>query len=263
MPELPDVETYKRYLDATSLHTPIHHVEVKSPDILSDDPETFRETVEGLSFHSTERHGKYLFVDTEKTWISFHFGMTGYFQYFKSPEDDPRHDRLLFTFSNDYHLAYVCMRKFGTVKLISQIQSFIEDKSLGPDTLPMDFSSFSQALEGRRGYIKSALMNQHIMAGIGNIYSDEILFQAHIHPQTSVANLSQDQLRTVWKKMQHILETAVDCQADPQKLPDSYLIPHRQEGERCPLDGHDLQRITVSGRTAYLCPHHQKKFTSR
>jgi formamidopyrimidine-DNA glycosylase len=262
MPELPDVETFKRYVDSTALHTPITEVKIKSAAILDGDPDQFKHTVEDLSFHDTKRHGKYLFVDIEESWICFHFGMTGYFRYYKTGENDLTHDRLLFTFSNEYHLAYVCMRKFGTVTLTPDMQSFIENKSLGPDSLHLDFSSFSSILEGRRGYIKPTLMNQHILAGIGNIYSDEILFQAGIHPQTTVNRLNEGQLHIIWEKMQEILKTAIDCQADPQRLPNSYLIPHRHKGGKCPKGPHDLERITVSGRTAYFCPHHQKKITS-
>jgi len=130
--------------------------------------------LEDHAFESTWRHGKYLLIrlDTGK-WLSLHFAMTGWLKYFKNLEKRPSHQRLLIDFSAGYHLAYGSQRKLGKVELLEDVERFIEEKGLGPDVLQFsfDFGTFLEGLAGRRSMIKSALMNQHIMAGIGNIYS--------------------------------------------------------------------------------------------
>src|SRR5215207_5968721 len=189
MPELPDVEAFKRYMDATSLHQKIRFVGVRSEKILGDfSARTLQSTLKGRTFESTRRHGKNLFAGLDGGgWMLMHFGMTGRLTYFKDPDEEPLHSRLLFAFDNDNHLAFVCQRMFGKVDLIEDPEEFAREKGLGPDALDLDGGSFRERLNGTRGGVKATLMNQKILAGIGNIYSDEILFQARLHPRTSVA----------------------------------------------------------------------------
>jgi hypothetical protein len=133
------------------------------------------------------RHGKQLFVSIAGgDWLSMHFGMTGGLRYFKGMAKDTPYERLLVSFSNGYLLAYDCQRKFGKIGLVRDPEAYLNDHDLGPDALDddFDFKAFRQALRGRRATVKSALMNQQCIAGIGNVYSDEILFQAKIRPDT-------------------------------------------------------------------------------
>jgi formamidopyrimidine-DNA glycosylase len=256
VPELPDVEVFKRYLDSTSLHQKIGSVEVKNKKILGEVPANkLRETLEGQELESTHRHGKHLFVQLDNDdWLMLHFGMTGWLKYFKDPKDEPSHARLLITFENGYHLAFDCQRMLGEVDLIEDPEEFIEDKRLGPDLLELDFPSFRKRFGGRKGTIKSALMNQQIIAGIGNIYSDEILFQARVHPGTGVDWLDEEVLKKLFEETQRVLRTAIEHQADPEKLPDSFLLPLRRKGEKCPRGNGMIERIKATGRTAYFCP---------
>jgi formamidopyrimidine-DNA glycosylase len=259
MPELPDVEVFKHYMDATALHQTIKRVEVKRQRILATTPQKLGATITGYAFESTRRHGKYLLVRAGGVWLVMHFGMTGQLKYFKSMEQEPDHDRLLFHFANGYHLAYDCQRLFGAVDVVDTPQQLIEDKELGPDALSLDSEGFRACLEGRRGAIKTALMNQHILAGIGNVYSDEILFQARLHPKTPVSELDSDALRTVFEAMRDVLKTAIDCKADPKQFPASYLIPQREAGAACPGCNGSVKQISFSGRNAYYCPACQRK----
>lgn len=141
MPELPDVEVFKQYLDATSLHQEIEDVDVRNRKILEDTSvQELGKGLNGRRLESTYRHGKYLFAQLDDdNWLMLHFGMTGKLKYFKVMEKEPEHDRLLLEFSNGYHLAYDCQRMLGHVALIEDAAAFIEEKELGPDALDDDF----------------------------------------------------------------------------------------------------------------------------
>jgi formamidopyrimidine-DNA glycosylase len=260
MPELPDVEVYKRYLDSTSLHKTIQDVEVDDRRVLHNiSEEKLRQTLKGKKMTRTFRRGKYLLVNLDqRLWLTLHFGMTGRLKYFKSKEKDPAHDRVLFTFTNGYHLAYVSQRMLGEVGIIKDINNFIQDKELGPDALDIKWENFKNLYEGKRRSIKSALMDQKSMAGIGNIYADEILFQSRIHPKTKVEHLDEKKLKKIYQQMGKVLKTAVKERVDPERLPRSYLLTHRDKDGRCPRSHGKLKTTKVSGRTAYFCPRCQK-----
>jgi len=261
LPELPDVEVFRRYLQATSLHKRIAEVELRSPEILVDaSVQDLKATLCGRSFESTSRHGKHLFVKVKDDgWLMLHFGMTGQLKYFKELQKDPEYDRLLISFGNGYHLAYDAMRKLGEVQLVDDVEQFIADHELGPDALSPDLNAdtFVDKFAGRRGMIKPALMNQRIIAGVGNVYSDEILFQVGIHPRTKINDLDRSQLDEIYQTMKEVLRTAIEKQADPERFPDSYITEQRQKDGRCPVCGERLQTVKVSGRTAYYCPNQQ------
>ena len=102
-------------------------------------------------------------------------------------------------------------------------------------------------------------MDQSKMAGMGNVYSDEILFQAGINPRIQFSTLDEDTIERLYHTMKEVLKTAIERQAVPEDLPNSYIIPHRHRDGVCPKGGRPLERVKVSGRTAYYCPHHQGK----
>jgi formamidopyrimidine-DNA glycosylase len=260
MPELPDVEVFKQYLDATSLHQRIETVRVLAPEMLTDlTVEGLRDALEGREFDSSRRHGKYLFVNLDRgPSLVLHFGMTGFLDYFKDTDKEPPHERLLISFSNGYHLAYDCQRKLGEVTLVQSIDRFLEERQLGADALEIEFSSFADILSGKRSAVKSALMDQQHIAGIGNIYSDEILFQSGIRPQKKASQLDDNFVRKLFQAMKEVLAAAIESRANPEKFPKDYLIPHRRGDRTCPKCGAGIQTAKVSGRTAYYCPSCQK-----
>ena len=259
MPELPDVEVSKRYLDSTALHRKIVDVDIRAARLLDGvSAKRFRDRVLGRSLKSTSRHGKYLFARMEEGAILFHFGMTGMFRYFKDIDDDPEYDQVLFSFSDKYHLAYISRRKLGKLGIVDSGESFVEEKGLGPDALSVDLPAFRDILSDARAYLKSTLMNQSRIAGIGNIYSDEILFQAGMHPKKKSDSLSEQDSRELHRSMKRVLEMAVARKADPGKLPRTYLLPHRSKGGNCPRCGGEVRKISVSGRNGWYCPACQK-----
>lgn len=262
MPELPDVEVFRRYMNATSLHQKIDRVSVEDPSVLGDVPtRSLQMRLKGRELVSTMRHGKYLFAETDDDeWLVLHFGMTGFLKYYKDTEQAPEHVRMRIAFANGYHLAYDCQRKLGLIDLTKDVGSFIEDKELGSDPYREDFGydAFRDLLKGRRGSIKSSLMNQQLIAGIGNVYSDEILFQSGIHPASQVTNLRDKQLETIFREMQKVLETAIREKVNPDDFPDSFLLGHREPGADCPKCGGSIEKKTIGGRSGYFCSKHQK-----
>jgi formamidopyrimidine-DNA glycosylase len=258
MPELPDVATFKQYFDATSLHRTVERVRVEAADmVVGTSVRRFREQLAGRRFESTGRHGKYLFVGLDDgRHLVLHFGMTGYLKSSKGGEETPEHSRAVLELDDGYHLAYVCQRKLGRLSLVEGPEDILAEENLGPDALDdaLDLERFRDRLADRRGAIKSALMNQEVVAGIGNVYSDEILFQAKLHPKTPVPDLDRAAIGRIYRQMRKVLTTAADRNVDVSRLPKSYLLPHRYEGGQCPRCGRTVQKLTVSGRTGWICP---------
>ena len=260
MPELPDVEVYKGYTDATSLHQRIRAVTVRNRKILKGvSPAKLRGTLQSRSFQCTARHGKHLFIKTDNDrWLMLHFGMTGSLRYFRNEQKAGPHARLIIGFRNGYNLAFVCLRLFGSVRLITSPDNFVTENRLGPDALSIDFGHFEKILQSSKAPAKSTLMNQRRIAGIGNIYSDEILFQSSVHPRTPTNELTGDQIRKIYRNMSKVLKRAIERKANPNHLPQSYLLPHRRKGGRCPRCHTVFESVKI-GRTAYFCPNCQPK----
>ncbi len=260
MPELPEVETFKRYLDTTSLYQRIARVEVQSADLLKDvSARELSLRLKGHCFESTRRHGKHLFARANDAWVRLHFGMSGFLHYFNAKEKVPPHTRVLFVFENDYRLAFDDQRKFGEVGLLDDADKFLEKRGLGPDALDIDFSEFTRMIGKRPGAVKSTLLNQRLIAGIGNIYADEILFHASIHPATKIARLGDKRMKKLFRAMRHVLEKAIECQSDWSKMPKSWLLTHRGKSGKCPRCGRELKSARIGGRTAWFCPRDQSR----
>jgi formamidopyrimidine-DNA glycosylase len=261
MPELADVEIYRQYFNATALHQDIEQTHVEDAVILADTtPQVLGRALKNNRFDATRRHGKHLFVELHNGgWLAMHFGMSGSLEYFAADKKVPDFTLLLVSFKNGHQLAYVAPRKLGHITLTDDPRIFIEAHHLGPDALALSPAEFRQLASGRRGSIKAWLMDQQTLAGIGNIYSDEILFQARIHPQTSVNKLNDATLDRLYRKIHRVFDTAIKAHADPAQMPDKFLLPHRDKGGRCPRCDGLLHRLSVSGRSAWFCPACQKK----
>ncbi len=260
MPELPDIEAFRRYFDSTALHQKIQKTKVGDVRILEGvSPRKLHRALNGQSFQSTWRHGKLLFVElANRAWLVLHFGMTGQLKYFRSAEQQPSHTRLLVQFTNGFQLAYECQRMLGAISLTQAPDHFIRRKRLGPDALELDRARFRQLFWRRRGRIKPALMNQHTIAGLGNIYTDEVLFQAGIHPTMPVRRLNDAQLSRLFSGIRRVLSTSIRHGSDARDLPASYLIHHRSEGDSCPRCGAAIRRTRLNQRGTYFCGRCQR-----
>jgi formamidopyrimidine-DNA glycosylase len=260
MPELPDVEVYRRYLNATSLHQRIRRTHLESPSLLDGtSPQALGRALKDRTFESTVRHGKYLLAASGRNrWLVLHFGMSGRLDYFRDRADIPDYTRCLFTFENGFHLAYVAPRKLGRIALIDSPQALVEHRELGGDALATSVAEFRKLASAHRGSVKSWLMNQRIMAGIGNVYSDEILFQACVHPRQPIGDLDAKALERLHRAMRSVLNSAIDAGAEPDRMPATFLLPHREHGGRCPCCHTRLATVRVGGRTAWYCPRCQR-----
>ena len=273
MPELPDVETFKRYFDATSLHQQIHAADVRDAYVLKGiSAREFARRLKGRCFESTRRHGKHLFVRADRdVWLRLHFGMTGSLHYFKHDERAPkpasadasagRHTRVLFLFTNGHRLAFEDQRKFGEVGLVGDVDQVLKNRALGPDALDMNLAQFKEIFGKHHAAVKTILLNQKLIAGIGNLYADEILFRARIHPSTQALALKADTVAKIFRATGDILRKAIDAAADTDRMPKSWLLPHRGRGGKCPRCGCRLKSATIGGRTAWFCIHCQKRIS--
>lgn len=260
MPELPHLMVYEERVRDGASGRRVGEVEVRDDGVVADlSPGELRSRVEGSELGAVRRHGKLLFVEASGGgWLRFHFGMTGFVRSIGGPGEEPDHTRLLFRLDDGSALAYSCQRKLGEVGWVDDPGEHVARKGLGPDPLAggFDGDDFVEAMEGRRGMVKSALMNQDVLAGIGNEYSDEILFQLGLHPRTSLPSLDEQQRREMWDVTREVLRRAARAGADPARLPEGWLLRARFTGddERCPRCGTDIERVKVSGRNARFCP---------
>jgi formamidopyrimidine-DNA glycosylase len=260
MPELPDVENYKRYLDKHAPKQRIADVHIGDKRALRVPSTQLSRRLKGHTLKRTRRHGKHLLVSVDGGWLTMHFGMTGHLDYFEDLDDEPASDRVRFDFANGRHLGFVDARLLGRVGFTEDADHFIAERKLGPDALSreLDAKAFATRLEGRRGGLKAALMDQSVVAGIGNLYADEILFQAKLHPLAPVQSLSGSDRRRIHKIMREVLRTGIARGAGSKglykRLPKSYLIPRRKVGAECPRCGGKVKMITAAGRSTYFCP---------
>lgn len=263
MPELPEVEMRRRYVETHALHRPLQGARVFAPSVLNGvSTRALQRAVNGGSFETTHRHGKWLFVQLSTgPWLVLHFGMTGNLRCYGLNDDSPAYVRVRFDFARGASLAFTDPRKFGEVGLTTDIQAFLASRKWGPDpTQPgFDRSTFHQILRGRTGALKGVLMNQRVIAGIGNLYADEMLFQAGLHPDTRVASLKTATIDRLYEGMMEIFQASLAVGTDYESLPPRFLLRHRNYTGACPKCGANLATCKTAGRTTYYCPRHQRR----
>jgi formamidopyrimidine-DNA glycosylase len=261
MPELPDVERFRRRLQTTSLNRTIADVTIRKAKVLALPAARLRQALRHRRMTSTRRHGKHLLVELDDgRWLALHFGMTGRLLHFKDMAEDPKYDRVRFDFADGGHLAFDDRRQLGGIAVVDDADAFVLKQGLGPDALDpaLGEAAFIAVFAPNRGAVKAALMDQALVSGIGNIFSDEILFQARIHPQAQVKALGRTDLVRLYRTLRKVLETAVarggGSEEATEQLPKSFLIPHRDKGAPCPRCRGPIETLKFSGRTAYFCP---------
>jgi formamidopyrimidine-DNA glycosylase len=165
---------------------------------------------------------------------------------------------VIFRFAGNCRLAFDDQRKFGEIELIKDIDEFLQTRGLGPDALEISLSQFMTIFGKHRGAVKAILLNQQLIAGIGNLYADEILFRARMHPATEAARLSDKELARLFRATRYVLEKAIALKTDLNRLPKSWLLTHRGKRGRCPRCGRALKSATIGSRTSWFCAHCQK-----
>jgi formamidopyrimidine-DNA glycosylase len=255
VPELPDVEGFRRYFNRHAVGKPLREVEVRAPAIVRNaSGVALARTLSGRRFSKSDRVGKWMLAPTGGPLLLFHFGMTGGFRW---NDERHRHDRVVFHFA-DGALAYRNMRMLGGLWLARR-QADVERVTgrLGPDAAGVDREVLAELLARRRGGLKSALMDQRLIAGIGNELSDEILWQARLAPRRRVPDLGRRDLGALHRALRKVLTESMRRGRIPRHP--RWLTSQRGLKEPiCPRRHGRLRRDPIAGRTAYWCPRCQR-----
>ncbi|CTQ48779.1 Fpg/Nei family DNA glycosylase [Jannaschia donghaensis] len=259
MPELPEVEALRRRIEGGALHRTIEAVELGNDTAHVDlpDPDA-RASLTGGQFTKTRRHGKYLFAGAASgPWMALHMGMAGSVRLYDADDAAPDYARLIVRFEGDRRMAFRDPRKFGWVKVVDDPDTEIAAHDLGPDALDIDEATFVDRIGSSRGAVKSALMAQEKLAGIGNLWADETLYQTGVHPTAKGTDLSERTLSDLYTASRRTLTSVCDVDADYGELPDAWLIHRRETDRACSRCDGQIQTAKVGGRTSYFCAGHQ------
>jgi formamidopyrimidine-DNA glycosylase len=278
MPELPEVETVARGLRRTIVGRKIMSVRLGKTDFI-DDPAALEQHLPGRQIEAVERYGKFMLLrlspvesdgspaangDSAPAALLVHLGMTG--QIAPNPASQPseKHTHALFLLDDNRELRYTDPRRFGRLAYLAAEALAEELQPFGADPLEITVEEFVQLARIRRARIKALLLDQSFLRGVGNIYADESLWRAKIHPARLGATLKKEQAATLHRALQEILKKAIQMRgssisdflgADGQS--GEYQRHHRaygREGKPCERCGVVIRRAIVAGRSSYFCP---------
>jgi formamidopyrimidine-DNA glycosylase len=278
MPELPEVETVARGLRRTILGRRIVSVQLGKTDFI-DDPVALEQHLPGRQIEAVERYGKFMLLrlsaaarigqiptngDSVPASLLVHLGMTG--QIAPSPAAEPRekHTHVCLLLDDGRELRYTDARRFGRIAYLTETPLAEELLGFGADPLEVSKEEFASRICGRRARIKALLLDQSVLRGVGNIYADESLWRAKIHPARLGAQLSKAQAATLRRALQEILQKAIVMRGssisdflDAEGEPGDYQRHHRaygREGKACQRCRSAIRRGIVAGRSSYFCP---------
>jgi formamidopyrimidine-DNA glycosylase len=262
MPELPEVESFRKIIDKTALNKKIELVKLQSPGMLLKTKEKdLLSTLPGNMLEKTFRHGKFLFISLQKGGhLMLHFGLTGDIVFVKPGDEAPVKFALQFHFENDSDLFFTDTRKMGKIALVDEVEAFIAERGYGADALKIKGGELIERIRKKKVAIKSVLMDQKIIAGVGNEYSDEILFQTRIHPASTTSALSEKQFNAIYQSMVSMLKEAVKVSANREKLDHYFFLDNRKAGLSCPRCKGKTEFQEIGGRSSYFCPKCQKLY---
>ena len=277
MPELPEVETVARGLQREIAGRSILSVAVGKSDFI-DDPALLEKELPGRKIRAVERYGKFLLLrlaNREKaeapepeSALLVHLGMTGLLMPRPGREPPAKHTHVVMQLDDGRELRYIDARRFGRMAYLSGEALQTELRRFGVDPLETRLEEFTQSIHRRRARIKALLLDQHVLRGVGNIYADESLWKAKIHPAHLGARLKPAQLAKLYRALQEILRKAIVLRGssisdflDAEGVPGDYQRHHRvydREGKGCVRCKTPIRRVVVAGRSSYFCPQCQK-----
>lgn len=276
---MPEVQTIVNDLNRKAKGRRIVRIRMDWPKMIKYPPadkRSFINLVRGRKILRVERRSKYIkFYLSGDLLMVFHLKMTGHFLLTKKlnvkSQKFSKHIRAVFYFDDGRALFFSDRRKFGTMRVgkIGEVENLPDLKNLGPEPLENygNFEKFSANVDGSKRKIKQVLMDPKIVAGIGNIYSDEALWLAKIHPLAEAGNLTKIQLKKLWQALQTVLKKSLKLRGtsardyrDTEGRKGGYyekrLVYHR-EGEPCLRCGAKIKRVRIGGRSAHFCPNCQ------
>jgi formamidopyrimidine-DNA glycosylase len=274
VPELPEVETVVRGLELVLPGRRIVGVRLGKTDFI-DDPAALERELPGARIGSVRRHGKFIVLRLEAAYgdkpellLLVHLGMTG--QLITCPAEAPvlPHTHAFFALDDGRELRYTDIRRFGRIQLVAKGQETDPLGRLGLDPLEAGEPEFGAALTARRAQVKAVLLDQRVLRGMGNIYTDESLWRARIHPRRRAANLKPGELRRLYRAVHRVLTEAIRSRGssvsdyvDAQGQRGEFQLKHRvyqREKGKCFRCGAPIRRIIVAGRSSYFCPSCQR-----
>lgn len=260
MPELPEVETTVRQMRPLCVGQRISDVTVNwARHVAVPSPKQFRERLRGQTIESITRRAKYLIFNLSSSHLLIHLKMSGRLGVFESGIPRDKHDHTIFHFTNGHELRFNDTRKFGKVYLVDDVEDVTG--GLGPEPLEDSFTAkqFATILEAHHKPMKSFLLDQTFVAGIGNIYADESLHRAKIHPKRYSDSLKPDEIKKLWRSIRYTLTVAIKHNGssidwvygggDHQ----NYFRVYGRENEPCHTCGKPIQRIVMGGRSTHYC----------
>jgi len=280
MPELPEVETLVRGLQADLPGRRILSIRLGKTDFI-DDPAAIEREIPGRRIESIQRFGKFILLrlvspadahstqpgDNHSCQLLVHLGMTGHLSPHPAAEPPQLHTHACFTLDDGRELRYTDVRRFGRMALLQEDALGGVLGKLGLDPLEATLADFRQCFAGRRAMIKALLLNQSVLRGLGNIYADESLWRARIHPARHAAALSPRQVSLLYRCIRRVLDNAIRLRGssisdfvDASGLPGEYQLRHRaygREGKGCFRCGTKIRRILMAGRSSHFCPRCQ------
>ncbi|NLC94293.1 MAG: DNA-formamidopyrimidine glycosylase [Bacilli bacterium] len=271
MPELPEVETVRNTLKRKVLNKTITRVDILYDKIIKTDLATFKNNLVNQTIIDIERKGKYLLFKLNDYYLISHLRMEGKYSLKKATDAIEKHTHVIFHFADDTELRYLDVRKFGTMHLkpIEKVYMGEPLEKLGLEPFDEGFTVayLKSKFTGNRP-IKNVLLDQEIIAGLGNIYVNEILFLAKLHPEKPVNQLTEQNLMDIIEASKVTLEKAIKLGGTTIRSYTSddnvtgrfqnELLVHGKVNEPCPVCQTPIIKIKVSGRGTYLCPHCQK-----
>ncbi|HJY85243.1 MAG TPA: bifunctional DNA-formamidopyrimidine glycosylase/DNA-(apurinic or apyrimidinic site) lyase [Candidatus Acidoferrales bacterium] len=273
MPELPEVETVVRGLRATLPGCRIVAVRLGKTDFL-DDPAALKRDLPGTRIESVARYGKFILLHLQPEnsagrclCLVVHLGMTGQLTPRRAEEPVALHTHAFFVLDDGRELRYSDIRRFGRLALVAEAQLGAFLGALGLDPLEVTEAEFGARLAGRRAMIKGLLLDQRVFRGMGNIYADESLWRAQIHPARDAMRLTPGEVTRLRRAIRDVLSRAIRLRGssvsnyiDADGLPGEYQRRHRvyrREGKPCWRCRVAIRRVIVAGRSSYFCPRCQ------
>ncbi|ADU31455.1 DNA-formamidopyrimidine glycosylase [Evansella cellulosilytica] len=274
MPELPEVETVKRTLKKLILNETIKDVRVSWPKIIKepDDIDEFRLKLIGQTFHDIKRRGKFLVFLLDDYALISHLRMEGRYGIFSEDEEPDKHTHVRFILESNKELRYRDVRKFGTMHLFPKGEEYnhLPLIQLGVEPFSNEFTPerLYHLLNKTTRNIKATLLDQTYVVGLGNIYVDEALFRANIHPEVASNELNTNDVKKLHKSIVDTLEEAVNMGGSSIKtyvngqgemgMFQQTLYVYGRKGMECKVCGDEIVKNVVSGRGTHTCPSCQK-----
>ena len=276
MPELPEVETVRRGLEARALGRRVSAVEVSHPGAIAGPLEDFSRSLKDRRVAKVERKGKALALELAgrdglpPRYLLIRLGMTGQVTMSSAgaPIEPHTHVRLRLDDGKE-ELRFRDPRRFGSMRSCSPEEKDDIFRKLGPDARQVTEAEFLAAALGRKGAIKSWLMNQQMLAGLGNIYADESLYLARIHPLAQPGRVSAGKMHALFRSVKRVLDHAVNLQGTTfrdyidiegrQGKFASRLRVYQRDGEPCRRCNTPIRRLVIAGRSSHFCPKCQPR----